>query len=68
MRGLNRALGSSKTLGGPVDSGVATAIAETPREDAPTQMSSGQDSQPKTSLPGTAGASDGNLRQGRRVL
>lgn len=38
MRGLNRVLGCSKTLGGPVDSGVSTASFETAHEDALTGL------------------------------
>lgn len=68
MRGLKRAVGSSNTLGGPVESGVTTASFETARADALTRLSSGQDIQLQTDLQGTAVASDGTLGQGSRVL
>lgn len=66
MPGLNRALGSSKTLGGPVESGVSTASFETAREDALTPLSSGQDNLLQSDLQGTAVASDSILGQGGR--
>lgn len=58
MRGLNRAVGSSTTLGSPMDSGISTASFETARVDALTRSSSGQDSQLQTVIQGTAVASN----------
>lgn len=57
MRGLKGVLGCSKTLGGPVESGVSTASFETAREDALTSVSSGQNNLQQSDLPGTAVAS-----------
>lgn len=53
MRGLNRALVSSKTLGGPVESAVSAASFETAHEDALTRLSSGQDNLLQTDLQGS---------------
>lgn len=52
MQGLNRALGSSKTLGGPMESGVSAASFKTAREDALTRVSSGQNNLQQVDVPG----------------
>lgn len=68
MRGLNRTLGSSKTQGGRVESGLSTASFETAREDALTRLSSGQDKQLQPDLQGRSVTSDSTLGQASRVL
>ena len=66
--GLTRALGSSKTLGGPVESGLSTASFESAREDALTRLSSGQGKHLQTNLQGMVVGSNSTLGQGSRVL
>ena len=61
-------MGSSKTQGGRVESGVSTASFETAREDALSRLSSGQDKQLQPDLQGTSVTSDSTLGQASRVL
>lgn len=55
-RGLSRALVSSKTLGGPLESGVSTASFKTAPEDALSRLAPAQDGQLQTDMQGTAAA------------